>query len=258
MRILLVNDDGIHAKGLRTLAARLKDKHDVTVVAPESERSATSHSITIYRPLRVTKTQPAGLETIPCYVVDGQPVDCTKIGIAHILNGKVDLVVSGINHGANLGSDILYSGTVAAALDAAIMGYKAMAVSAASHFAEHFESAAEIAARVIDSGFFDGEPENVMYNLNVPDLALPKIQGVKAAVQGRTAYDDEVELRNDPHGREYIWVTGTMREEPAEEETDVAAVRSGFASLTPIRFDLTARDRMAALACRIEKMKLHF
>lgn len=258
MRILIVNDDGIHAKGLKTLAARLKRSHDVTVIAPESERSAASHSITIYRPLRVTKTQPAGLEGIPCYVVDGQPVDCTKIGIAHILDGKVDLVVSGINHGANLGSDIIYSGTVAAALDAVIMGHKALAVSCASHFAEHFESAAEIAARLIDGGLFDGAPDGVLYNLNVPDLPLSKIKGVKAAAQGRTAYDDEVELRDDPHGRQYIWVTGTLREEPAAEATDLAAVRDGYASLTPVRFDLTARDRLETLACRIEKIKLHF
>ena len=258
MRILIVNDDGIHAKGLRTLAARLKDSHDVTVVAPESERSATSHSITIYRPLRVTKTQPAGLETIPCYVVDGQPVDCTKIGIAHIMNGKVDLVVSGINHGANMGSDILYSGTVAAALDAVIMGYKAMAVSCASHFAEHFESAADIAAGLINGGLFDGDNERVLYNLNVPDLPLSKINGVKVSVQGRAAYDDEVELRDDPHGREYIWMKGTLREELAEEETDLAAVRAGYASLTPIKFDLTARDQIEALSCRIDQIKLHF
>ena len=258
MRILIVNDDGIHAKGLRTLAARLKDNHDVTVVAPESERSATSHSITIYRPLRVTKTQPAGLETIPCYVVDGQPVDCTKIGIAHIMNGKVDLVVSGINHGANMGSDILYSGTVAAALDAVLMGHKAMAVSCASHFAEHFESAAEVAAQLIDGGLFGGENEGFLYNLNVPDLPISKIQGVKVSVQGRTAYDDKVELRDDPHGRQYIWMAGTLREEIVEEETDVAAIRQGFASLTPIKFDLTARDKMEMLSCRIEKIKLHF
>ncbi len=258
MRILIVNDDGIHAKGLRMLAARLKRDHDVTVVAPESQRSATSHSITIFRPLRVTKTQPAGLENIPCYVVDGQPVDCTKIGIAHIMGGKVDLVVSGINHGANLGSDIIYSGTVAAALDAVIMGYKALAVSCASEFAEHFGTAAETAARLIDGGLFDEEQKDVLLNLNVPNVPLSELKGVKAAVQGRTAYDDAVELRDDPRGREYIWVTGTMREHTADEETDLSVVRSGYASLTPIKFDLTARDRIEPLSCKISKIKLHF
>ncbi len=258
MRILIVNDDGIHAKGLRTLAARLNRGHDVTVVAPESERSATSHSITIYRPLRVTKTQPSGLEAIPCYVVDGQPVDCTKIGIVHIMGGRVDLVVSGINHGANLGSDIMYSGTVAAALDAVIMGRKALAVSCASKYAEHFESAAEMAAGLIDGGLFDGEPDNVLYNLNVPDLPLSKINGIRVTSQGRTAYDDEVELRSDPHGRQYIWMTGKLREEPSEAETDVEAVRQGYASLTPIRYDMTAKEQIGPLTCRINKMKLHF
>ncbi len=258
MHILIVNDDGIHAKGLRTLAARLSRDHDVTVVAPESQRSATSHSITIFRPLRVTKTQPAGLEAIPCYVVDGQPVDCTKIGIAHIMDGKVDLVVSGINHGANLGSDIIYSGTVAAALDAVIMGYKALAVSCASEFAEHFDTAAELAARLIDGGLFDEDANDVLYNLNVPNVPLSEIKGVRAAVQGRTAYDDAVELRDDPRGKEYIWVTGTLREHAVDEETDVTTVRNGYASLTPIKFDLTARDKVETLTCKIDKIKLHF
>jgi len=258
MRILIVNDDGIHAKGLTTLAARLKRDHDVTVVAPESQRSATSHSITIYRPLRVTKTQPAGLESIPCYVVDGQPVDCTKIGISHIMGGKVDLVVSGINHGANLGSDIIYSGTVAAALDAVIMGYKALAVSCASEFAEHFDTAAEVVARIINGGLFDEESKDVLLNLNVPNLPMAELKGIKAAVQGRTAYDDAVELRDDPRGREYIWVTGTMREHIADGETDLTVVRNGYASLTPIKFDLTAKDRIESLSCKIHKIKLHF
>ncbi len=257
MRILIVNDDGIHAKGIKTLAERLKREHDVTVVAPESERSATSHSITIYRPLRVTKIQPSGLDGIACYVVDGQPVDCTKIGIAHVMDGKVDLVVSGINHGANLGSDIIYSGTVAAALDAVIMGYKAMAVSCVSEFAEHFDSAAEVAARLICSGLFDGEFEDVLYNLNVPNLPLSQIKGIKVAAHGRTAYDDAVELRDDPRGNKYIWVTGTLREEAAEEDTDLSLIRAGYAAMTPIKFDLTARDRISALSCKIEKIKLH-
>lgn len=258
MRILIVNDDGIHAKGIKTLAARLKREHDVTVVAPESERSATSHSITIYRPLRVTKTQPSGLEGVACYVVDGQPVDCTKIGIAHIMDGRADLVVSGINHGANLGSDILYSGTVAAALDAVIMGYKALAVSCASDFPEHFEAAAEVAARLIERGFFDDDQGGVLYNLNVPDMPLASIKGIKAAVQGRTAYDDAIELREDPRGNKYIWVTGTLREQAAEEDTDTALIRNGYASVTPIKFDLTARDRLQDVSCRISKLKLPF
>jgi 5'-nucleotidase len=174
------------------------------------------------------------------------------------MGGKVDLVVSGINHGANLGSDIIYSGTVAAALDAVIMGYKALAVSCASEFAEHFDTAAETVARLIDGGLFDEESKDVLLNLNVPNVPMSELKGVKAAIQGRTAYDDSVELRDDPRGREYIWVTGTMREHIDGEETDLTVVRNGYASLTPIKFDLTARDKIESLSCKIDKIKLHF
>ena len=256
MRILLVNDDGIHAGGIRTLAARLAQNHDVTVVAPESEKSATSHAITIYRPLRAKKTQLAGLEGTACYVVDGLPVDCTKIGISHLMQGKTDLVVSGINHGPNMGSDILYSGTVAAALDAVIMGYRALAVSISAYTPAHLDSAAEIAARLIGSGLFD-EPDDVLYNLNVPDLPQEQIKGIVSAPQARTVYDDAVELRDDPRGNKYIWMTGTLREQSCAGKSDAAFLREGYATLTPLKYDLTAHDRLDALSCKIEKIKLH-
>ena len=258
MRILVVNDDGIHAKGIQVLAAKLAEKHAVTVVAPDSEKSATSHSITIHRPLRVSKTEPAGLEEIPCYVVDGLPVDCTKIGIAHIMKSNVDLVVSGINHGHNLGSDIVYSGTVAAALDAAIMGHRALAVSIASLCPENLDAAVEIVCGLIDGGLFELDPDGVLYNLNVPDLPLSEIKGLKVARQGKTIYDNAVEIRNDPRGNEYIWMAGTLVNESIVEDTDVSLVGRGYASITPIKFDLTDTDKIKKLNCKIEKIKLHF
>lgn len=256
MRILVVNDDGIHAKGIRALASRLAQEHDVTVVAPDSEKSATSHSITLYRPLRVIKTEPAGLDGIRCFVVDGLPVDCTKVGINHVMEGNVDLVVSGINHGHNMGSDIIYSGTVAAALDAVIMGCHALAVSIGSYYPENLDAAAEVATRVIDSGIPFGE-ESVLHNLNVPDLPLEEIKGIRAASQGKTVYDDKMDVRSDPRGHKYIWMAGTLLEDNTEEETDVSLMRRGYASVVPIRYDLTARDTLDTLACRIEKIKLH-
>lgn len=258
MRILVVNDDGIHAKGIKTIAAALAAKHDVTVVAPDSEKSASGHSITINRPLRVSKADPAGLEGIPCYVVDGLPVDCTKIGIAHVMHADVDLVVSGINHGANMGSDILYSGTVSAALDAVIMGYKAMAVSIASYYPEHLESAAELALNIIEQGLADSQPDGVLYNLNVPDLPLRGIKGLKVTRQGRTVYEDAVDVRHDPRGNEYIWMAGEMVKSSELDDTDVSAVKQGYASLTPIKYDLTDRDQMQRLVCMIDKLKFHF
>ena len=256
MRILVVNDDGIHAKGIRALASRLAQEHDVTVVAPDSEKSATSHSITIYRPLRIIKTEPAGLEGIRCFVVDGQPVDCTKVGVNHVMEKQVDLVVSGINHGHNMGSDIIYSGTVAAALDAVIMGYRALAVSIGSYYPQHMDVAAEVAARVIDSGI-PFQEEGVLHNLNVPDLPLEDIKGIRAASQGKTVYDDKMDVRSDPRGHQYIWMAGKLQEDNTEEDTDVSLMRRGYASVVPIRYDLTAKDHLGALTCRIEKIKLH-
>lgn len=258
MRILVVNDDGIHAKGIKTLAAKLAEKHDVTVVAPDSERSASSHSITINRPLRVSKAEPAGLEGIPCYVVDGLPVDCTKIGITHVMKSNVDLVVSGINHGSNMGSDILYSGTVSAAMDAVIMGFRAMAVSIASYYPEHLETAAELALDIIGAGLMQSQPDGVLYNLNVPDLPYNEVKGMKATRQGRTIYEDAVDVRRDPRGNEYIWMAGELVKCSEAADNDVCVVEQGYASLTPLKYDLTDTNNMQSLDCIIGKLKFHF
>jgi len=257
MRILIVNDDGIHAKGILAIARRLSQEHEVTVVAPDSERSASSHSITIYRPLRVKKTEIPDLVNVSCYMTDGMPVDCAKIGISYILKSGVDLVVSGINHGPNLGTDILYSGTVAAALDAVLMGYSALAVSTDSYLPQHLDAAAEVAARVVQSGLFDKRPAGVLYNLNVPDLPFDQIKGIQVVRQGKTLYVDDVDVRQDPHGMEYVWMASRFIKEQAEADTDVGAVARGYAAITPIRFDLTDTSRMADLKCRIVKIKLH-
>ncbi len=258
MRILIVNDDGIHAKGIKALTEKLAKKHEVTVVAPDSERSASSHSITINRPLRVSKAVPAGLEGISCYKVDGLPVDCTKIGITHVMQSGVDLVVSGINHGANMGSDVLYSGTVSAALDAVIMGYRAMAVSIASFYPNHLETAAQLALDIIDGGVVDSQPDGVLYNLNVPDLPLNEIKGVKITRQGRTIYEDAVDVRHDPRGNEYIWMAGELIKSSGSDDTDVCAVHTGYASLTPLKYDLTDNGQIQSLNCMIGKLKFHF
>lgn len=257
MKILVVNDDGINAKGIRILAARLAKNHDVTVVAPMNEQSATSHSVTLNRPLRVTQVSPANLDGIPCYMIDGSPVDCTKLGISHVTNAEVDLVVSGINHGHNLGSDMLYSGTVAAALDAVIMGYKALAVSVASYAPQHFDAVAEVAARLIDEGLLEAQPKGMLYNLNVPDLPLEEIKGIKATRQGKTIYEDAIEVRTDPRGNKYFWIAGKLTENTDIDDTDVSQVNQGYASLTPVKYDLTATDELENLSCKIEKIELH-
>jgi len=257
MRILVINDDGINAKGIRILAATLAEKHEVIVVAPQSEQSATSHSITLNRPLRITKVYPELISDLPCYMIDGSPVDCTKIGLSHVTKGEVDLIVSGINHGHNLGSDILYSGTVAAALDAVIMGYKALAVSVNSYSPKHFDAVAQVAALLIDEGLLDNPPEGTLYNLNVPDLPLDQIKGIRATRQGKTEYDDAIEVRLDPRGNKYFWMAGKLAENNVIDDTDVSLVRQGYASVTPIKYDLTAKEEIPSLACKIGKIKLH-
>lgn len=258
MRILVVNDDGINAKGIKTIAARLAQDHDVTVVAPDSEKSATSHSITLNRPLRVSHAEPSGLEGVLCYALDGTPVDCTKIGIAHVMEGNVDLIVSGINHGHNLGSDVIYSGTVAAALDAVIMGYPALAVSIASFCPNNLHTAAEVAADLINGGLFDEKEKGVLYNLNVPDLPLDNLKGVHAARQGITVYEDGVEMRMDPRGNQYFWMAGKLAENKIVDDSDVSLVKRGYAAVTPIQYDLTANEKLEKLNCKIKKIKLHY
>ena len=258
MRVLVVNDDGIHAKGLRTIAAALKKKHDVTVVAPDSERSAASHAITLQRPLRVSRAYPSELEGIPCYVIDGLPVDCVKIGISHIMKENVDLVVSGINHGYNLGSDIIYSGTVAAALDAVIMGYRGLAISIGSPYPQHIESAAAIAESIIDVELLSAPADGILYNLNVPDLPITEIKGVRAARQGKTVYVDAIEIRSDPRGNDYYWMGGKLVEDEIEDDTDVSLVRHGYAALMPVKYDLTEKTHFNELICKIQKIKLHY
>lgn len=258
MRILVVNDDGINAKGIQTIAARLAQDHDVTVVAPVSEKSASSHAITLNHPLRVRRAEPIGLEGIACYTVDGSPVDCAKVGITHVVNEPIDLLVSGINHGHNMGSDIIYSGTVAAALDAVIMGYPAMAVSVASYCPKYLDTAAEIAAQAIDSGLFEDTEKDILYNLNVPDLPLEQIKGICATRQGKTIYEDAVEVRKDPRGNQYIWMAGTLQKSDVVDDTDVSLVQRGYASITPVTYDLTAKESLQNLNCKIQKFKLHF
>lgn len=258
MRILVVNDDGIHAKGIKMLAQALAKKHDVTVVAPESEKSCASHSITLFRPLRVSKIEADGLNGIPCYIIDGLPVDCAKIGITHIMKSDVDILVSGINHGHNMGSDIIYSGTVAAALDAAIMGYNALAVSIASHYPKNLDTAAQIVLDLIDGGLFGGEPGGAAYNMNLPDLPIKELKGIRVSRQGITVYEDTVDLRSDPRGNEYIWMAGSLVENSSVDDTDVSVVRQGYVSITPIQYDLTDTSKIQQLNCRIEKIKLHF
>lgn len=238
MRILVTNDDGIHAQGIQALIKELSSIAEVYLVAPDRERSGTGHSITVFDPIRVVKTNLPGVKQ--GWIVGGTPVDCVKMAIARLIEGNIDLVVSGINHGANLGTDVLYSGTVSAAAEGVIMGCPAMAVSLNSmKDVSDFRFAASFTKRMINLLFRQGIDKNALVNVNIPDLPENEIKGIRVTKLGIRNYDNLFEERKDPRGNTYYWMGGGILEEEQHEESDVTAVNQGYISVTPINLDLT-------------------
>lgn len=248
MRILVSNDDGVHAIGLKILQKELKKLGDVWVVAPLEEKSTTGHSLTLHKPLRMIEMGHR------FYGVSGSPADCVYLGIRQVLKGMPDLVVSGINRGANLGQDVYYSGTVSAAREACILGLPAMAVSLAVDFKKfadesrlHYISAAKMAANVIRKMKKIELPQHTLLNLNVPDRPMSRIKGVRLASQGFRFYSGSILRRKDHRGKDYYWVGGQYKGFRREDGTDCAAVEAGFASLTPLMLDSTDLQYLAEL-----------
>jgi len=238
MRILVTNDDGIHAQGIHNLIKELSSVAEIYLVAPDRERSGTGHSITVFDPIRVVKTNLPGVKQ--GWIVGGTPVDCVKIAIARLIDSQIDLVVSGINHGPNLGTDVLYSGTVSAAAEGVIMGCPALAVSLDSNKDEqNFDFTARFTRRMAKILVREGITKNTLVNINVPDLPETKIKGVKITQLGVRNYDNLFEERKDPRGNTYYWLGGGVLKEEQHEESDVYAVQQGFISVTPIKLDLT-------------------
>jgi len=239
-RILVVNDDGIHGPGLLPLIAVLSGFAEVSAVVPERERSADSHSLTLRRPLRVKQVRP-GL-----FLADGSPADCARLGVLEIVK-RPDLAVSGVNDGYNLGSDVVYSGTVAGAMEAAILGVPALSVSRGLARRLDFGPAAELAGRIASEILRRGLPPGVSLNLNVPPLPASRLRGVKVAILGRRIYGKKVTARRDPYGAPYYWLAGRYVSGFSDKGTDVSAVRAGFASLTPLHVDNTHRPTLSLL-----------
>ncbi len=254
MRILLSNDDGVHAVGLQAMYEELKKLGDVWVVAPLEEKSTTGHSLTIHKPLRLIPMRKH------FYGVSGSPADCVYVGIREVMGRMPDLVVSGINRGANLGQDVYYSGTVSAAREACILGIRSMAVSLSVNFKKfhteeklHYATAAKMAVKVLKE-LQDAElPYHTMLNLNVPDLPLDRVKGVMLARQGFRFYSGNIIRRRDHRGKDYFWVGGQYKGFRQEADTDCAVVDSNYASLTPIKLDCTDTGFLAALS----KMSAH-
>ncbi|MBL7714378.1 MAG: 5'/3'-nucleotidase SurE [Bdellovibrionales bacterium] len=240
MRILLSNDDGVHAPGLKAMYDELKKLGQVCVVAPLEEKSTTGHSLTLHKPLRLI---PMGKDF---YGVNGSPADCVYIGIRQVLKQMPDLVVSGINRGANLGQDVYYSGTVSAAREACILGLPSIAVSLAVNFAKarseddiHYSTAAKVAVQFLRDFDRKSLPIHTLLNLNVPDVPFKAVKGIEVARQGFRYYSGTVLKRRDHRGKDYFWVGGQYKGFKKSEGTDVTIVDRGFASLTPLKLDGT-------------------
>jgi 5'-nucleotidase len=237
LRILVSNDDGIDSLGIYSLTIALKEIADVTVIAPIKEQSAVGHGITMQMPLRILKYNKNN--EFFGYAVDGTPADCVKIGIRNIMKEPPDLVISGINHGSNTAINIIYSGTVSAAREAAIMDVPAIAISVTNHMARNFDFAGKVAKHLALKLVKKDIPRGTLLNVNVPDLPESDISGIRLTKQGKSKWDDIYEQRLDPYGREYYWLTGSLLEVDTDLETDQASVRKNYVSVTPIHFDLT-------------------
>jgi 5'-nucleotidase len=246
MRFLLTNDDGVHADGLLALKKALETMAEVVVVAPERQRSGVGHAITMNEPLRLMETKL--LDGSSAYACSGTPADSVTLGTLEVMAGDVDLVVSGINHGPNLGWDVHYSGTVSAALEAVMIGHPALAVSLAT-FADdtHWETASAVTMRVVSWLMKNPMPSHTLLNVNVPNLPLNEIQGMSFTRQGPRQYVDRLEKRKDPTGKTYYWLSGTIADHHTAEDTDVTAVADGRVAITPLHLDLTDRSMYKAL-----------
>jgi 5'-nucleotidase len=246
-RILLTNDDGITSPGLHALHQELRRLGDVLVVAPDAERSAVGHAITTLTPLRVKEFR-RGRQLLG-YAANGTPADCVKLAIGSIFkDDPPDLVVSGINLGANTATNIIYSGTVSAATEARILGVPSIAVSLGTYLDPRWGYAAAFARRVALSVLKHGLPPKVLLNVNVPNLPRSEIKGVKVTRQGDSAYLDDLQMREDPRQQPYFWLGGSYQVDDEDPETDARALENGYVSITPVSFDLTAHHALAELA----------
>ncbi|MDA8163074.1 MAG: 5'/3'-nucleotidase SurE [Desulfobacteraceae bacterium] len=247
MRILLTNDDGIHAVGLCALYEALADENDVFVVAPDSERSAVGHAITIADPLRARlvkkNKEPFG------WAVSGTPADCVKLAVHELIRQPVDLVVSGINQGANIGASVLYSGTVSAATEGAMLNIRSAAFSLEGYRDGDFCLAASIAKELISLIAGLDIPKSVALNINIPALPLNRIAGFKITRQAVAMLDEQFDRRVDPRGNIYYWQSDVSVSYFEDDNTDILALKNGFISITPIHFDLTAYNMLNKLLC---------
>lgn len=247
--ILVTNDDGVNSPGLISLFNAMKELGDAYIVAPDRERSAVSHSLTMHRPLKVEELR----EHV--YSINGTPTDCVAIGINKVLSERPALVVSGINKGANLGDDITYSGTVSAAIESTIMGIPSFAISLVIKkqpaLPLHFDTASRIAIEIGRYILEKSLPYDTLLNVNVPNVHISSIKGIKFTRQGKRIYDNSIQETFNPNGEKYYWIGGGEPYWEHGEDTDIQAIQDGYISITPIHLDFTNYEALKFLKGRL-------
>ncbi|MBZ8180225.1 MAG: 5'/3'-nucleotidase SurE [Oscillatoria sp. PMC 1051.18] len=260
MKLLISNDDGFLAKGIRTLANTLAQAgHEVTVVCPDRERSATGHGLTLHQPIRAEIVESIFDSRVTAWSCSGTPSDCVKFALSAVCDPRPDFVLSGINHGSNLGTDVLYSGTVSAAMEGVIEGIPSIAISLASFTYPEFSVAANFARQLLDQLSKQPLEEVTLLNVNVPPVKQTEIAGVAITRQGLRRYIESFEKRVDPRGKSYYWLAGEVVEDitqpdhlhlPAEMLTDVQAIRENYITITPLQYNLTDVGTVESLLAR--------
>lgn len=240
-KILVTNDDGIQAPGIAILAEALDAVGDVWVYAPDRQQSAVGHGVSLHRPLRVTPFKERW------YMVDGTPTDCVMLAVRDLLGMRPDLVVSGINPGANLGDDVTYSGTVAGAYEGMLLGVASFAISDVSYTPIHMETAGQVAVKMAQYVLTNGMPADITFSVNVPDVPYEELQGVAFTRMGRRHYQDEIVHRLDPRGGSYYWIGGGEPAHIKEAGTDFEAIENKRVSITPLHRDMTNHAALGIL-----------
>ncbi len=251
--ILITNDDGIQAPGIHALIMELKKIADIVVVAPRVERSAVGHAITLSDPIRVENFSKNDHWT--GYAVSGTPADCVKIAINAILDRKPDLVVSGINLGSNTGINVIYSGTVSAATEGAVSGIPSIAISLTTYKDPTFDAAANFAAKMVTHLSNNPIDKNTLLNINVPNLAMEDITGIKTARQGMANFAEKFERRVDPKNRAYYWLTGSKAKIEEPDDVDDKLIKQNYITVTPLQFNLTDFSKLEIVEERISKLQ---
>lgn len=241
MKILISNDDGVNAPGVRCLANTLArtDQHQITLVCPDRERSATGHALTLHKPLRADPVQEGFEPSINAWSCSGTPSDCVKLGLDGLMDSPPDWVISGINQGSNLGTDVLYSGTVSAAMEGLLEQIPSMAVSLASFSATDFQPAADFVVRFLKTLEQHPLPQLTLLNVNVPPVPTQQIRGTVLVPLGIRKYTDIYERRTDPRGKTYYWLAGEVVEDGLDPSSDIAAIRQHYITITPLQPNLT-------------------